>query len=172
MAECSFLNYSALVLVAQLCLTLCNPMDCSLPGSSVHGIFQARILEWAVMPSSRGSSWLRDRTQVCITGRFFTVWATREDNVNFPSLFHWGTKLNGVYKSIQYSGWSVPTGSQFTSSTLNSWGSIWGMVMLLNLKQKTLTQTCNIYTPWNTHSCRHLTDADFRTVSRKPIKHC
>ena len=44
------------VLLAQSCLTLCNPIDCSLPASSVHGIFQARILEWVAMPSSRGSS--------------------------------------------------------------------------------------------------------------------
>ena len=41
-----------LVLVTQLCLTLCNPMDCSLPGSSVHGIFQARVLEWVAISSS------------------------------------------------------------------------------------------------------------------------
>ena len=40
----------------QLCPALCNPMDCSPPGSSVHGIFQARTLEWVAMPSSRGSS--------------------------------------------------------------------------------------------------------------------
>ena len=59
---------------AQLCLTLCDPMDCSLPVSSVHGILQARILEWGAMPCSRGSSYLRDRTQVClVTGGFFTV---------------------------------------------------------------------------------------------------
>ena len=45
-----------LYLVTQLCMTLCNPMDCSPPGSSVHGIFQARILEWVSMPSSRESS--------------------------------------------------------------------------------------------------------------------
>ena len=44
------------VLVAQLCLTLGNPMDCSLPGSSVHEILQSRILEWVALPSSRGSS--------------------------------------------------------------------------------------------------------------------
>ena len=44
------------VLVAQLCLTLCDPTDCSLPGSFVHGILQTRILEWVAMPSSRGSS--------------------------------------------------------------------------------------------------------------------
>ena len=57
-------------LVTQLCPTLFDPMDYSLPGSSVHGILQARILEWVVMPSSRGSSQPRDQTQVfCITGR-------------------------------------------------------------------------------------------------------
>ena len=44
------------VLVAKLCLTLCDPMDCSLPGSSVHGILQASILGWVAIPSSRGSS--------------------------------------------------------------------------------------------------------------------
>ena len=60
------------VLIAQLCLTLCNPMDCSLPGSSVHGILQARILEW--FSFSRGSSQIRDQTQLsCIAGRFFTI---------------------------------------------------------------------------------------------------
>ena len=51
------------VLVTQLCPTLCDPMDCNLPGSSVHGILQARILEWIAICSSRGSSWLRDWTQ-------------------------------------------------------------------------------------------------------------
>ena len=56
----------------QLCLTLCDSMDCSPPGSSVHGILQARVLEWVAMPSSRGSSRPRDPTLVsCIscTGR-------------------------------------------------------------------------------------------------------
>ena len=48
----------------QLCPTLCNPMDCSSPGSSVHGILQASILEWIAVPSSRGSSQHRDRTLV------------------------------------------------------------------------------------------------------------
>ena len=52
----------------QLCPTLCDFMDCSPPGSSVHGILQARILEWVAMPSSRGSSEPRDRTQVsCVS---------------------------------------------------------------------------------------------------------
>jgi len=65
------------VLVTELCPTLCNPMDCRPPGSSVYGILQARTLEWVVISFSRGSSWSRDRTQVsCVAGRFFTVWAT------------------------------------------------------------------------------------------------
>ena len=60
--------------VAQSCLTLCTPMDCRLPGSSVHGILQARILEWVAMPFSKGSSQPKDRTQVShIAGGFFTV---------------------------------------------------------------------------------------------------
>ena len=52
------------LLVTKLCLTLCDPMDCSPPASSVHGILQARILEWVAMPFSRGSSWPRDWTHV------------------------------------------------------------------------------------------------------------
>ena len=65
------------MLVTQLCPTLCYPMDCSPPGSSVHGILQARILGWVAFPFSRESSWPRDGTRVsCIAGRFFTGWAT------------------------------------------------------------------------------------------------
>ena len=48
----------------QLCPTLCDPMDCSLPGSSVHGILQARTLEWVVTSSCRGRSWPRDQTHI------------------------------------------------------------------------------------------------------------
>ena len=66
-------------LVSQSCKTLCKPMDYSPPGSSVHGILQARILEWVSIPFSRESSQPRDQTQVsCIAGRFFTLWANRE----------------------------------------------------------------------------------------------
>ena len=65
--------------VAQSCLTLCDPVDCSLPGSSIHGIFQARVLEWVAISFSRGSSPPRDWTWVSyIVGRHFTLWATRE----------------------------------------------------------------------------------------------
>ena len=77
-------------LVTQSCLILCNPMDCSPPGSSVHGILQARILQWVVMSSSRGCSQPRDWTQVFhIAGGFFTIWATRE-----------GLKVAFVYLNI------------------------------------------------------------------------
>ena len=63
----------------QQCLTLCNPMDCSPPGSSIHGILQARIQESVDIPFFWESSRPRDRTgDFCITGRFFTVWATKE----------------------------------------------------------------------------------------------
>ena len=65
--------------VAHSCPTLCNPMGYSLTGFAVHGIFQARVLEWVAISFSRGSSRPRDQTQVsCITGRHFTLWATRE----------------------------------------------------------------------------------------------
>ena len=87
--EKSLLEFACLILyskskeseseVAQSHLTLCDPMDCRLPGSSIHGIFQAIILELVAMSFSRGSSWLRDWTQVaCIIDRHFTIWATRE----------------------------------------------------------------------------------------------
>ena len=75
---CFFLDYllyldmsfsSILVLVAQSCPTLCDPMNYSPLGSSVHGILQARVLEWVAIPFSRGSSQLRDQTQFSCTGR-------------------------------------------------------------------------------------------------------
>ena len=66
----------------QLCLTLCDPVDCSLPGSSVRGILQAGILEWVAIPFSKGSSQPRDRIQVSWTAvELFIVWATREAHV-------------------------------------------------------------------------------------------
>ena len=69
-------NYENESEVAQSCLTLCDPIDCSLPGSSVHGIFQAIVLEWIAISFSSGSSQPRAQTRVsCIVDRCFTVWA-------------------------------------------------------------------------------------------------
>ena len=71
------------VLVIQSCLTLCDPVDCSLSGFTVHSFLQARILEWVAIPFSRGSSQPRDRTQGShIAGGFFTSWASREAQIN------------------------------------------------------------------------------------------
>ena len=73
------LDLTTLCLVAQLCLTLCNPTDSSPPGSPVHGVLQAKILEWVTISYSRWSSSPRDWTRVpCIVDRFLTVWATME----------------------------------------------------------------------------------------------
>ena len=66
-------------MLSHSCPTLCDPMDCSPPGSSVRRILWARILEWVAIPCSNGSSWPRDQNQVSYTaGGFFAVWATRE----------------------------------------------------------------------------------------------
>ena len=79
------------MLVAQSCRTLCSPMDYSLPGSSVRGILQARILEWAAIPFSRGSAWHRDRTQIsCIAGGFFTIY---QDYQGSPTLSNFKVAL-------------------------------------------------------------------------------
>ena len=67
-------NWSLITHVTQSCPTLWDSMDSSPPGSSVHGILQARILEWTSMPSSKGSSQLRDQNQVShIAGGFLTI---------------------------------------------------------------------------------------------------
>ena len=85
-------------------LTLSDPMDCSPPGSSVHGIFQARILEWVAMPSSRGSFWPRDRTchscNSCIVGRFFTAEPPGKHTLLFI-----GCKPNGWRSLVGCSPW-------------------------------------------------------------------
>ena len=81
--------------VVQSYVTLCDPMDCSLPGSSIHGIFQTRVLEWVAISFSRGSSRPGDQTQVSlIAGVQFTLWATREA----PSWWPWGSwKMNNCH---------------------------------------------------------------------------
>ena len=71
------------------CSTLCNSMDCSLIGSSLHGILQARTLEWVAMPSSRGSSWPRDWT--CISWvSCISRWTQMECDFNLLYFCRWG----------------------------------------------------------------------------------
>ena len=95
---------AGLCLVTQCCLTLWDPMNCSLLGLSVYGDSPGKILEWVAMPSSRGSFPPRDGTRIsCIAGRFFTIWATREDPVRgyrtCPKWFS-DTKVHSVFKDL------------------------------------------------------------------------
>ena len=94
----------------QSCPTLCNPMDCSPPGSSVHGILHARVLEWVALPSSKGSSWPRVWTWVsCIASRLFTIWATRETLMSWSyppspqSAFSWGC-IRSISDTLKHMG--------------------------------------------------------------------
>ena len=93
--------------VAQSCLILCNPMN-----YTVHGILQARILEWGAIPFSRGSSQPKDQTQVsCIACQFFTSWATREARSNVKDiLFSASCTAVGIVRlnfchSVRYKNW-------------------------------------------------------------------
>ena len=86
----------------QSCPTLCDPVDCRPPGSSVHGILQARILEWVAVPS-RGPCWPRIKPWVSyVADRFFTIWAIREASITvehkhgFSSFLHWRWSWNST----------------------------------------------------------------------------
>ena len=95
-------------LVTKLCPTFCDPMYCSPPGSSVHGILQARILEWVAMPSSRSSSWSRNQTCACFIGRWILYpWAIREAES------HTGEEINAnspQRSSFPLSSWQLCKG--------------------------------------------------------------
>ena len=123
------LPHSLLCLVAQSYLTLCDPMDCSPPGSSIHGILQTRILEWVVMPSSRWSSRPRDRTQTSLTaGRFFTVWAIREAlPPSHVEVNHWWRMRENEQPGMlpRFSGWA--NGKIWVSAFLEWCGLALGM---------------------------------------------
>ena len=110
-------NHSLLVggdrqvgLVAQSCLTLCDPMDRSPPGSSVHGISQERIQEWVAISFSRETSWPRNWTLSHIAGRFFTVWTTRKAHIfNERYLFvHRSLKTQRAGSSSSTPGFVLP----------------------------------------------------------------
>ena len=96
------------VLVAQLYLILCDPMDCSPSGFSVHGIFQARILEWVSISFSRGSSQSKDQTWVsCTASWFFTVWVTKEApyNIWHTVKYIWLYNKYKANKYEEFNGW-------------------------------------------------------------------
>ena len=95
-----------------------TPVDCSPPGSSIHGSLQARILEGVAIPFSKGSSWPRNQTQVsCIVGRFFTFWATRED----PSVEQFNVFLSFFYNKTE---------PKFEELTAEMSERLWTLVLL------------------------------------------
>ena len=128
------------VLVAQSCPAPCNSMDCRPSGSSIHGILQARILEWVAISFSRGSSQPRDRTQVfCIGGGLFTVWAIKETPEESPAdtkenphyLLMWTDFFWTFYYRTPYLRWA-----DFSRKNVKGLNKIWNWEMhcLQNLK--------------------------------------
>ena len=100
---------------------------CSPPGSSVHGILQARILKWVAIPFTRGSSWPSNWTQIpCIAGRFFTIWTTREAPflpiaiTNWPGtyiyLIHKTSPWHRIYYCLHFADWR-----NWDTEKLQSW---------------------------------------------------
>ena len=103
--SCVYVCVYVCVLIAQSCLALCNPTDCSPPGFSVHGILQARILEWVAIPFPRGSSLPGNQSQVSLlTGRSFNIWPTREALFQFllvrKSKIEWSMDSNDIWVLI------------------------------------------------------------------------
>ena len=97
------------VLVVQSSLSLCDPGECSLPGSSVHGILQARIPEWVALPFRRGSSQPRDQTWVsCVAGRFFTIWTTQGPRGQYQQ------KLAKELKTVVSGSWNLVWGRGYS----------------------------------------------------------
>ena len=132
------------VLVAQLCPTLWDPKDCSPPGFSVHGILQARLLEWIAIPFSRGSSWPRNWTLVsCIAGRFFTTWAT--GNSNCPTCIRPTASTNSMQQILDFNRLYFPPSD--TQESVKSEG-ISHSVMFDSLWPHGLWPT-RLLCPWN-----------------------
>ena len=134
--------------VTQPCLTLCDPMDDSLPGSLVQGVLQARILKWVAIPFSRESFPPRDQTWAsCIAGRFFIIWASREGaviinmsvflNIYAQSLSH--SWLFGIPWTAAHQGLHLPlvTGDIYWPQAI-SWSGLW------NCSKDTFSQKFNL----------------------------
>ena len=128
--------------VTQLCLTLCDPMDCSLPGSSIHGILQVRILEWVVISFSRGSSQPRDQTFIsCLAGRGKHIKSChlfqREEKRITKGIWDCVSRvlsLSGCWIAAESQNWEKSFLPQLTTSAVKplhaQWPSSSGMPML------------------------------------------
>ena len=128
------------MLVAQLCLTLCDPRDCSLPSSSVYAIFQARILEWVFIPFSRGSFRSRDQTQVsCSAGGFFIVWATKKGKQVTKGQIVYDLTLMKSFSSVQFNCsvmcvWLFVTPWTAARQASLSFTNSWSLLKLMSIK--------------------------------------
>ena len=109
-------------LVASIMSDSCDPMDCSPPGSSLHGILQARILEWVAIPFSRGSSRCRNWTWVsCIAGRFFTDWAMREASYIMLQNLHIWKYTHSLPYNVREPLFSLRKNKNQTLHIITSW---------------------------------------------------
>ena len=144
----------AVFLVAQSGPTLCNPMDCSLPGSSVHGTFQARILEWVAISFSRRSSQPRDRTQVSrVVGRHLTAWATgevpgqkRERKISLLFINRGGGDACMYIAQpllTDKTDWPVPLIQQWLKSSSSEWGLHLSPNNVFKVTSMKISVTCN-----------------------------
>ena len=150
-------------MLTESCLTLCDPMDCSLPGSPVHGILQAQILEWVAIPCSRGSPRPKHWPRVsCIAGRFLTIWAigeahrlTPKMSVNseffrdFSATFG-GCLLSGSYKCFTWlelmDTWSPDQSRVTLSDTIRPTASYQGCSCFLWTQKSPPTSSCHALT--------------------------
>ena len=97
--------------VTQSCPALCDPVDCTPPGFSVHEIFPERILEWVATTSSRGSFWPKDGTQVsCIAGRFFSTEPLVKNSSRYWAFFFF---LSWIFSSVRCPGCMLIFGPEF-----------------------------------------------------------
>ena len=111
----------------QSCLTLCHPMDCTSPGSPVHGILQARILEWVAISFSRGPSWFKDQTCISgIAGRFFTTKAIGKPHL----LFMWSETCSVMSDSLRPHGLCSPWNSLGQNTGVGSLSLLQGIFIL------------------------------------------
>ena len=131
-------------------------MNYSPPGSSVHGIHQARILEWVAIPFSRGSSWPRDWTWVsCITGRFFAIWATREGESNTLSVNKSRASMDrGVWQATVHEvAKSCAQLKQLSTARNQQWKSSWHHCSVFYKR----SHGVSVYFPFKTDSAGKLT---------------
>ena len=141
------------MLVTQSRPTQCDPVVCGPPGSSVHGILQARILEQVAMPSSRGSSRPRDRTWVShIAGRFFTIWTTRETYEDEVEIVHGRqSRLEryswpGIHPMLQVPAGSVTCSQKHPDNILHP--AIEGPQELVTVTHPKCKRNSNLFKGW------------------------